>query len=1024
MPTDTAKAPARRSTRNLRSTAGAVLRKVAFHGAEAALKASKPRAARRLLAFAAPGLKSYRRHRAAVARAFGGAPAPKPIRQFVQSAIFKEAQLRVERRDYPTLLEMIAQLEAMDQHLPYTVGDLLARQLVTEIGRERIFDAVEQAHADWPDSPFLTYLYCALLAKRGEPHAASEVVAKAIRRIADREISDDKGQIKRARRDFETLRDTWRIIDQIAREDTDWATADGVESYTALARLAEDGGQQGRRLSRFINFKEPLLQARDEDGYLAACQADFDAETATIEKIRRISEMLREGLRRQVTYRRAYDQASACYDLIRDEIQARLDADARALAALPPGQVTETAQIGANAVGILTTLNRTADAEALRGDLLGLAFRILDLPDTKARPAAWLILPELTDSTEGRWDSRANDLRAALPYIPRKAFEFRAYLRWALHTRSFDEAEDVFDNASLALQRSPAALFYVNILQRLGKFATAQRVARDVNARMLSQPARIRPVHHWNLIRRHGELGFLRETADTFRAVAQPTAPEGLLIIAARNIDQLRKYPLAVFLELRRRNWAVVCLVEGLLPPSPTGLPQIDLLDGCITIERGLTDAADAAFPELHDFEAEPSKGQLRWGDLDLSHSLLEDARVSRRVYDVDFDCPALSTSLGKLCDRTRQMARAVHYARALQAKLQLRCGLMSLFNSRLPDSLFRLYCEAHGDADTFFALQTANGYENYFANFSHPISTRCVIRNVTRHAEARSASFPLPKLFAPFVDANAHRAPEILDRVAHIAQAKRVQGAVTTDPAAEACERRIMEWRGDGGNVACLFGRVVCDSAVPFDGGPGHADLRDWLNHSIDAVRGSNTLLLIKPHPHEMNEQIATYLNQYFRDLIDGPLPDNVIYLGHRWFDIAALKRFVDLGTVYNGTVAVEMGLLGIPCIQSNHFGPIDYPLGHPVAQDRDHYARMLRFEDPSETPADLADRAAMWLDYMSNGRFVLDYRYHARPVTNRVVYPPWWVSEDMDAYLRRGDPQVRLLADRILGLADEPAA
>ena len=45
-------------------------------------------------------------------------------------------------------------------------------------------------------------------------------------------------------------------------------------------------------------------------------------------------------------------------------------------------------------------------------------------------------------------------------------------------------------------------------------------------------------------------------------------------------------------------------------------------------------------------------------------------------------------------------------------------------------------------------------------------------------------------------------------------------------------------------------------------------------------------------------------------------------------------LAEIVDLGLVYNGTTAVEMGLLEIPCLLAGHFAPIDYPIGHPVAE------------------------------------------------------------------------------------------
>ena len=117
-------------------------------------------------------------------------------------------------------------------------------------------------------------------------------------------------------------------------------------------------------------------------------------------------------------------------------------------------------------------------------------------------------------------------------------------------------------------------------------------------------------------------------------------------------------------------------------------------------------------------------------------------------------------------------------------------------------------------------------------------------------------------------------------------------------------------------------------------------------------------------------------------------------------------------------------MSLLNIPCIQANHFGPIDYPVKHHVPESPEHYRRMLRFEEPVVPHPEMRPRAGLWLDYMSNGRFALDYRYHARPVTNKVVYPPYWIKEDLDTYLKKGDPHVSLLADRITGEAIEPSA
>jgi len=93
-------------------------------------------------------------------------------------------------------------------------------------------------------------------------------------------------------------------------------------------------------------------------------------------------------------------------------------------------------------------------------------------------------------------------------------------------------------------------------------------------------------------------------------------------------------------------------------------------------------------------------------------------------------------------------------------------------------------------------------------------------------------------------------------------------------------------------------------------------------------------------------------------------------------------------------------------------------------VPRSTEHYHQMLRFEVPVDPHPEMRARAALWLDYMSNGRFALDYRYHARPVTNKVVYPPYWVKEDLNAYLKNGDPHVSLLAARVIGKATEPTS
>ncbi len=42
---------------------------------------------------------------------------------------------------------------------------------------------------------------------------------------------------------------------------------------------------------------------------------------------------------------------------------------------------------------------------------------------------------------------------------------------------------------------------------------------------------------------------------------------------------------------------------------------------------------------------------------------------------------------------------------------------------------------------------------------------------------------------------------------------------------------------------------------------------------------------------------------------------------LGHRWFDLYELEGLIDLGVIYNGTTAAELGLIGIPSVVCEPF-------------------------------------------------------------------------------------------------------
>jgi hypothetical protein len=989
---------------------------LAIWSAAQLLKVRRKPEARKLLSWVVKQGRPDNRTVALVGRAWNGLQSDKLITDIRAEHLKRLIERPIKSRNLARLLFLIARFEAIERNAPVAAGDVIARQMVSDVGRERIRKAAAAALEQMPKSVFLLYLQSATSAKAGDFVQASRALTDNIAATSMRKTSTS-AENKATKRHFDSLCNSWRVVDLIARENMGWLDAERGASYAQLTSKDIQARAGATTHSWVLDFKEPMLQGRDEAGYINMCENEFALAETLIIKLKLIKEIVREGARKQLTYHNAYIAAKRAYDGVRAEL-AQLVKEGHNVSLSAKVALT-TLQTLILAMDVCRELNLKNELNGFKNDIVAYS-KIAGFAE-----ARWIMLPALIAEDTEIWGDKTYQILKAIGKNPERERDLKAYFQWAMHMREFEAAEAIFNKLSSAQRAAPSVLYYVNILQRQSRFSEAINIVKVVHAHMLAKPAQLNTLQHWNLIRRYGELYFLHDTANLYKKVKQPKRPKGVVLVGARNIDQLRKYPLLVLIELKRRGWAVVPLVEGLLPREKCGNKKIDALNGCLTIELSVRPEVQHLLPPVENFVSDPSRGILRWGKLNFDHALLEDARIGRRTFDVDLTCPSLSADLGRLSEWSEHFARATKYAHSVIRASGVRVGLLSLFNSRMPDALFRPYCDLYGDKENFFCLQTANGYENYFTNFSTSISTKCVVRNMTEFSEVRSSSLPIPALFDQFYEANKSNVTDVIERVEQVATIRRTTGNVQ-EPAPEAilCENKINEWRAQGGKVACLFGRVVCDSAVPYDGGPAHKDIKDWLRHSIDAVRGSDTLLLIKPHPHELNEQIATYLNQYFVDLMPSDVPENVIVLGHRWFDIQSLKRFVDLGLIFNGTTAVELALLEIPAVMCGYFGASDYPVGHIIPKNRKHYENLLQFKSRSKPAPDMRNRAAMWLEYMSNSRFTIPYRYQSRPITNKTVYPPYWIKEDVQAYLKYGDRNIDILADRIVGAVTEPRA
>jgi hypothetical protein len=913
----------------------------------------------------------------------------------------------------PALLTAMVEFETIARAAPFSVGSRILELLSSEEGRADLIQASEQILSKHPDSPFLIYLRSASLAKNGNIPEAHDFVMAAIRRCQEDAAS---GLLtERNRRRYNQLNKVWRVIDTISRDAATWSDGSGgdtpawAKSDVSADAPMSDISSVDRVDDQQLVFSEPLLQGRQYDRYLDVCKREFHNAQRLHEKFGALRDMMREGLRRIADYHAPYNLASACFEEIGPQWRKLTEPsyidNRKSWTAM-----RATAKLLAEALQLARQLRRSEDVVLLERSLLYLAGK------PAAATAIWTVCHALVGDSSNAYVKETIDLVTNSRRDPEGDADIREFFIWARRVQRFDLAHAMYDRLPARWKASIGVPQYAAILQQEGQFARAAELIRTVNANLLRQPSSVDANYSWSQIRRAGELEFAAETARRYSSVPQPKAPQGVIFLAPRGIVQMRLYPLVVLMEMKKRGWAVIPLTKGALPLEPTGIAEIDRFLGCMTLDGQIDRKVAEHFPEVSGFEADVVHGRLRWNDLNLDHVVWEDAAINRRRYNVDYTCPSLRSVLGRLARWTKIHCAVIETAKSTIVEKGMRCGFVILQQSRLPDAVVNFRLQEVGDPDNFFCVLTANGYENYFLNFSSAVSTRTALRNITRHPETRAASFPLPEEFEAFYRANHARVPEMLRSVQDIARIRRSTGEQAEHPPeAQACRERIVEWRKRGGKVACLFGKVVCDSGVPFDGGPAHSSMKDWLNHAIESVRGSDTLLLIKPHPHEMRNEIGVFLTERFLDLIEADLPDNVLLLGHRWFDIHDLEGLIDLGVVYNGTSAAELGVLGIPSLLSSHFAPTDYPIGHVLPQSRDHFRKLLRFEERAIAVPDLQERAAAWLTLMSTGGASRDYRYHARPITNKIVYPPWWFVEDIERYTAQGDPNIELLAEEI---------
>jgi capsular polysaccharide export protein len=207
-----------------------------------------------------------------------------------------------------------------------------------------------------------------------------------------------------------------------------------------------------------------------------------------------------------------------------------------------------------------------------------------------------------------------------------------------------------------------------------------------------------------------------------------------------------------------------------------------------------------------------------------------------------------------------------------------------------------------------------------------------------------------------------------------------------------------LNELRQNGSRILCALGKIPYDLAVPYQGGPAHQDISDWINHTVETVgKTENTMLLIKPHPHELNYAISHKPNETFVDLITNYncLPQNIRILPYHGISIQHLIQVVDCFLCWNGSSIAEIGALGSKIIAADDWAAKNYPVDVMMPKDRAHYEQLLRGEITVEMHPLFQSKSRAYISYLTEAPFALKYPLVGRS-SNNTNFNQAWVNWD----------------------------
>jgi len=507
------------------------------------------------------------------------------------------------------------------------------------------------------------------------------------------------------------------------------------------------------------------------------------------------------------------------------------------------------------------------------------------------------------------------------------------------------------------------------------------------------------------------KLKFIIESSKILNSVSQPKLPNGVVFIASQTCFNTMAMMIPSLVEVKKKGYAVVCLTEGMLEKTPTNIKTIDQFEGIIPLDLTMSGG-------VHDLK---NSWEIDWQNkkvicdgINYYQGFYERISTSVRRYFININA--------KHCynEFIQNLVRAdtcLYVCKMIYSEIVQQTNIPVTFisgNSHVvPYSIFRDF-SMNKNHDRLGFINCNVAYESYFSNVGSKFASTMAVTDMTLYPTIRAPFMARKDKFDIWYEKNKENKKYL----------KIAQEQINVNRVGSTSNKRELEIidflkkeKLSGKKIVCAFGKVPVDLNVPFDGGPAHKDMADWINHTVKICgKDKDIILLVKPHPHELKPEIALDLVESFHDLITEEVQDNIYLLGHKDINGHALAPYLDLAVLYNGSTALELTAQGIPVMLTSYFGKYDYPveLNYPEnREDYEHFLLSKKYPKPSEA---VKQKSAFLISYLGTEEVSTLNLYSKRQLTNDKVGIPIWDKKRITHFLKEGDKNMTKIAEQIV--------